>query len=128
MAGMLGFKEVFGIEFAEDLCNRAKENKESFQKNFPHISLPPIRIINEDALNFFPETKNNVFFFYNPFDGIILEEVLQNCSKSSPLGSRDYYIYINPLRDYLFEPLGLIEIMKLENSNHNKTVKIFTNS
>ena len=128
MAGMLGFKEVFGIEFAKDLCECAKNNRESFQKSFPQIHLPPIKIINEDALNFFPKTKNNVFFFYNPFDGVILEEVLQNCSRYSPPGSRDYYIYINPLRDYLFGPLGLKEIMKLESSNHNKKVKIFTNS
>ncbi|MEC8623788.1 MAG: class I SAM-dependent methyltransferase [Bdellovibrionota bacterium] len=128
MASMLGFKKVIGIEFAKDLCETAEDNKLSLQKNFPHIPLSPIEIINEDALNFFPKTKNNVFFFYNPFDGVILKEVLQNCSDYSPKGSRDYYIYINPLRDYLFEPLRLKEIIKLENSNHNKKVKIFTNS
>ena len=128
MASMLGFKEVIGIEFAKDLCETAKKNKFSLQKNFSHIPLSPITIINEDALNFCPKTKNNVFFFYNPFDGVILEEVLQNCSSCSPTGSRDYYIYVNPLRDYLFGPLGLKEIIKLENSNHNKKVKIFTNS
>ena len=128
MASMLGFKKVIGIEFAKDLCETAEDNKLSLQKNFPHIPLSPIEIINEDALNFFPKTKNNVFFFYNPFDGVILKEVLQNCSDYSPKGSRDYYIYINPLRDYLFESLRLKEIIKLENSNHNKKVKIFTNS
>ena len=128
MASMLGFKEVMGIEFAKDLCEMAERNKLSLQKNFPQIPLSPTTIINEDALNFIPRTKNNVFFFYNPFDGIILKEVLQNCSEYSPLGSRDYYIYVNPLRDYLFEPLGLKEIIKMENSNHNKKVKIFTNS
>ena len=128
MASMLGFKKVIGIEFAKDLCETAEDNKLSLQKNFPHIPLSPIEIINEDALNYFPKTKNNVFFFYNPFDGVILKEVLQNCSDYSPKGSRDYYIYINPLRDYLFESLRLKEIIKLENSNHNKKVKIFTNS
>jgi len=128
MAGILGFKNVIGIEFAKDLCEWAKRNKLSFQNNFPQIKLPPMTIINDDALNFIPQTKNNVFFFYNPFDGIILKEVLKNCTQNSLSNSRDYYIYINPLRDYLFEPLGLKEIMKLENTNHNKKVKIFTNT
>ena len=31
MAGILGFKNVIGIEFAKDLCEWAKRNKLSFQ-------------------------------------------------------------------------------------------------
>ena len=127
IAGMLGFKEAIGIEFAEDLCQKSRENLQSFKKAHPHVELSPIKIIKEDALNFYPYSNHNVYFFYNPFDGNIMEKVLQNCVESSNSESRDYYIYINPLRDYLFESFGLKEVMSIPNLNHNKKVKIYTN-
>ena len=127
VAGLMGFRQVVGVEFAEDLCQIAKKNISSFKEKNPEVELSPIKIVNEDALNYFPQTKNNIYFFYNPFDGNILKNVLQNCVESSK-DSRDYYIYVNPLRDYLFESFNLEEVLLIPNLNHNKKVKIFTNA
>jgi hypothetical protein len=124
---MLGFKDVIGVEFAEDLCQKSRENLQSFKKAHPNIRLSPIKIVKEDALNFYPHSNHNVYFFYNPFDGNIMEKVLQNCVESSDPESRDYFIYINPLRDYLFESFDLKKVMTIPNLNHNKKVKIYTN-
>ena len=73
LAARLGFKQVIGIEFSQDLVTRAKANLRAAQA---HLGCPAIIMV-ADAASYEPPADSSVLFFHNPFAGSILTGALE---------------------------------------------------
>lgn len=73
------FKQIIGIEYASDLAAVARRNIEQTQGTFP----VPIQCLEMDALEFDPPRDEECFFFlYSPFQGPVLDQVLNTIAIS----------------------------------------------
>jgi hypothetical protein len=103
LASQLGFNKVIGVEFAQNLHHAAVDNVSKYKTS--HKS-PPIEPLCEDATKYILPNEPLVIFFFEPFTGKVMEQVLMNISES--------YIR-NPRRMVLIfygELLETIELMK----------------
>ena len=80
MATNYGFKKIIGIEFASDLNQIAKQNIEIFKNKSKCNAF--IDSICEDATEFKYPKEPLVIFFYSPFNGKVMEDVVSNISNS----------------------------------------------
>jgi SAM-dependent methyltransferase len=95
IAAQLGFKKIIGIEFCARLCRQARENAELYLRKHPARSL--IEVIEMDAARYDFRGDENIFFLYNPFDSVVLEQVLDKIALSALKTPRDIWlIYNNP--------------------------------
>ncbi len=100
IAAQLGFRKVVGIEFCAQLSRQARENVELFLKKYPASS--PLEVIEADVTGYEFRDDENIFFLYNPFDSIVLGQVLDNISKSALKAPRDIWlVYNNPVHHEL---------------------------
>lgn len=98
IASQFGFRKVVGIEFSEHLARLARANVETFAKVRPLRS--PIEIVQTDATSYPFEADERVFFLFNPFDAVVLEQVLENLGRSLEASPRTIWlIYNTPLHD-----------------------------
>ncbi len=107
VAAYYGFENITGIEFANALCAHAKQNIKKTQPIFPAVKF---NIICDDVVNYKIEKEQNVFFFFNPFDEVIMLEVVKNIRSSLKENSRKVYImYVNPVHKEIFLSAGFKE-------------------
>lgn len=107
VAAYHGFKNITGIEFANALCAHAEQNIKKTQPIFPTVKF---NIICDDVVNYKIEKEQNVFFFFNPFDEVIMLEVVKNIRSSLKENSRKVYImYVNPVHKEIFLSAGFKE-------------------
>jgi 16S rRNA G966 N2-methylase RsmD len=90
-----GFPLARGIEFTERLHRIAVRNLEKLGLNSRAES------IHGDATEFFPSPKDRVLYFFNPFEGVVLDQTLQNIKTIEPEGKRVLVVY-NPVCDDIF--------------------------
>lgn len=89
-----GFKDVIGIELVEDLNVLARQN---IEKAGRHLRGARVRVNTVDARLADVPDHASVFFFYNPFGGQVLADVLSNIRCSLERRRRDHTIvYIRP--------------------------------
>jgi len=81
------FKKIIGIEFAEELFKESITNLAGLSDN----KTPPT-LIHMDATLFDIRDELNVFYFFNPFIGDVIKEVLKNIDKSYLSKQRDLLI------------------------------------
>lgn len=94
-AAKFPFKKVKGVEFTEELHQIA-------EKNITRLKLSnTVYSYQGDAMNFNLEKDDQIFYFFNPFNGYILESCLQNIVRQKNDKPR-YYIYVNPVDDEMF--------------------------
>jgi SAM-dependent methyltransferase len=107
VAAFYGFKTITGIDFGESLCREAELNIEKIKPLFPQTNF---EIICDDAVNYSIENDTNVFFFFNPFDEIVMLQIVKNILSSLKKNARKIYIvYINPLHKEIFLSAGFQE-------------------
>lgn len=107
VAAYYGFQQITGIDFAPALCNVAKQNIENIKKNYPSVEFD---ILCEDAVNYTVENNDNIFFFFNPFDEIVMLQVVKNILQSVRQNPREIYVvYINPVEKEIFLSAGFEE-------------------
>ena len=107
VAAHYGFKNITGIDFAESLCREAEYNIEKIKPLFPTTNF---KIICDDVVNYTIENDTNVFFFFNPFDEVIMLQVVKNILFSLKQNPRKIYIvYVNPLHKDIFLSAGFEE-------------------
>jgi SAM-dependent methyltransferase len=76
LAILYGFHRVVGVEFAQNLCSVAEHNLNGFRDRTRRQF--EADVVNVDAA-FYPVNDDDcVFFFNNPFDSPMLEQVLSN--------------------------------------------------
>ncbi len=90
-----GFELARGIEYTERLHRVAERNLEKLGLS------DRAKSIHGDATEFFPSSKDRVIYFFNPFEGIILDQALQNLKSVTPEGKRVLVVY-NPVCDDIF--------------------------
>lgn len=73
------FKKVVGVEFSDELCSIGKENVKIFQSR---KQLCPIEILCMDAGEYDIKKDETIFFFFNPFEKVIMQKVVKNIENS----------------------------------------------
>ncbi len=75
VAAHYGFTDITGIDFAKALCALAEKN---VQNTIPRFPLAKFNIICDDVVNYKIQKNQTVFFFFNPFDDVIMLKVVKN--------------------------------------------------
>lgn len=101
-AAELGFKKVIGIEFSSKLAETALGN---MRKISSHKGKDVnFEIVNIDAAQYKIPTDADCFYFFNPFDSFILDNVLQNITMSLEIKHRKILIvYLNAIHNEVFD-------------------------
>ena len=112
VAAYYGFKKITGVEFAKELCEEARKNIIPVQQKFPERIF---NVINANAVDFTIEKDTNVFFFFNPFNEIVMLEVAKNILQSLKENPREaYVVYLNPVHKEIFMSAGFEQVYHLE--------------
>jgi SAM-dependent methyltransferase len=108
VAAYYGFKKITGVEFAKELCEEARKNIIPVQQKFPEKIL---NVIHVNAVNYTIEKDTNVFFFFNPFNEVVMLNVAKNILQSLKKNPREVFvIYINPVHKEIFLSAGMEQI------------------
>lgn len=108
------FKEYLGIEFSKHLVNLS-------QKNQPDTSFGTF--VCKDVLDIKIKDEPTVFFMFNPFDGKVTRKFLE---KIEDWRSPVYFIYINPILDFVFDMnTGYRLIHQYNEINPNNRIHIY---
>jgi len=107
LAAYFGFKKITGIDFSKNLCVEAEANIEKIAPVFPATVF---NVICSDATKYKIEKDENCFFFFNPFDEVVMLKVVRNILSSLKENQRKVYVvYINPLHKEVFLSAGFEE-------------------
>lgn len=124
LASMYNFKAIRGIEFSEELCAIAKKNISIFNRK---SAISNIIVFNIDAVIYHIQKDENVFFFFNPFDNIVMEKVILNIENSILQNPRKIVIiYDNPKYKNIIEKNGVFLLQKKINIR-DRNYAILTN-
>ncbi|MFA6303752.1 MAG: class I SAM-dependent methyltransferase [Legionella sp.] len=82
------FKKIIGVELSRDLLNLAQKNID----NMRHAQTKNTELIQCDAQLFAISDDINVIYFFNPFVGTILENVVKNIHSSFQKTPRKIFI------------------------------------
>ena len=96
MAADYGFERLVGVDFAAALCREARHNLErrARRKN----RRLDVEIVHGDAVDLAIDPRDVVFYFFNPFDDVVLRRVLDNILRSYDDVPRGMHIiYHNPV-------------------------------
>lgn len=116
IAARLPFKAVTGIEFAQDLCAIAKEN-------IAHIparsrAAASIECHYGDATAYKLPGGSLVCYFYNPFNEVLMQVMVERLRETLRNDPRDIYVvYVNPLHRILFDSEGSWKVVQ-ESEKH----------
>ena len=107
VAAHYGFNDITGIDFAKALCNAAEQNIKNIEILYPSVN---VKIICDDVVNYKIEKDQTVFFFFNPFDEVVMLKVAKNILSSIKENERKIYImYANPVHKEIFLSAGFKE-------------------
>jgi SAM-dependent methyltransferase len=101
LARKFPFKRIIGVEFSEELHRIAEENI----RRFPKTSGEKERVecVCLDATKFALPEDPLVCYFCNPFDAVIMEQMLTNIENSLSRNPRAlFFVYYNPKEAHLF--------------------------
>jgi predicted RNA methylase len=112
VAAHYGFKSITGVDFSQSLCREAENNVEKIKPLFPATNF---KIVCSDVVNYSIENDTNVFFFFNPFDEVVMLQVARKILTSLKKNPRKVYIvYVNPLHKEIFLSAGFEEEYSLK--------------
>jgi SAM-dependent methyltransferase len=112
VAAFYGFTKIIGIDFAKELCEEARKNIAPVQKKFPDKIFT---VIQANAVDYKIENDTTVFFFFNPFDEVVMLAVVKNILASLKENPREVYVvYLNPMHKEIFLSAGFEQIYHLE--------------
>jgi len=115
-AAYYGFKKVTGLEFSTNLCVEAEANVEKVSPLFPGTVF---NVVCADATGYKIEKDTNCFFFFNPFDEVVMLKVVKNILSSLRENPRKVYVvYINPLHKEIFLSAGFEEEWNFRKMEH----------
>ena len=108
LASRYSFKKIIGVEFSADLCQICRRNLDRFRSSDQKTRAFEIIHVNADHYEFLLEPS--VFFFYNPFRGALMQNVLEHIASSLRAHPRPaWIIYCNPDCASLIDSLELFE-------------------
>jgi SAM-dependent methyltransferase len=80
IASEFGFARATGVEFAPELCAVAQKNCDLYRRKTRTTTA--FRVVEADVVNYAMASDDNLFFLFNPFDGVVLGKVLDNLMNS----------------------------------------------
>jgi len=108
VAAYYDFLKITGVEFARELCDVARKNIAPVQQIFPEKIF---NVTHANAVDYKIEIDTNVFFFFNPFNEVVMLAVVKNILQSLKENPREAYIvYINPAHKEIFMSAGFEQI------------------
>jgi hypothetical protein len=114
-ASTLTFKKIIGVELSPMLCAAATKNLEQYYIR-QHKTQPEWRVVNVDARRFDIPDDTNIFYFFNPFDTVVLAEVIDMIIESVRRTPRKcLVVYANPIHETLMLSHGLKRIPSSSN-------------
>ena len=93
MATQYGFKRVKGVETSNELCDIARRNVLSFEKKAKRAL--PVEVIESDVLQYRVDDEDNVFYFFKPFDGVIMKQLVESIKASLAKTPRKVWLVFN---------------------------------
>lgn len=107
IAAAYGFKEIIGIDFSPALCEDAEAIATMVMDDYEDVK---VKIECVDAANYTIPTTVSTVFLFNPFDALIMQEVIKQLQKSQQLNPREIKIlYANPVCKQSFFNAGFVE-------------------
>jgi hypothetical protein len=88
LASDFPFKRIIGVEFGEELHRHAVNNIQRYKAK--HNS--QIESIHVDATQFVLPDGPLILYFFHPFDGIVLRQVLANIRRATSVSDRKIFI------------------------------------
>lgn len=106
IASAFCFKRIIGVDFSPRLCEIARLNAGAYTRD--KRDLPSIHIVEADASVFPIDDDCTVFYFFNPFDEIVMRPVMNNIVESwKRVPRRMFVIYLNPLQRHVIDEIRL---------------------
>ena len=125
IASKYKFKKIIGVEFSPQLVDIARSNV-SICKDYNSFNIDIIKIIKGDVLDYKYNNDETVFYLFNPFSNIILDQLCAQIMKSiHQKPRRVYFIYVNPRFQNIIVANGFKKINKI--NLINKMCYIYTN-
>lgn len=104
VAAHFGFNKITGVEFSEKLADEAKKNLSSTGKKIPSLQW---EVIIQNVRHYEIPADSDCIFLFNPFDQVVLGNVLDNIESSIQNNPRSMYvIYLTPNYRQLFDSSG----------------------
>jgi 16S rRNA G966 N2-methylase RsmD len=96
------FKRVIGVEFSPELHATALRNIAHYQSSKQRCF--EIEAVCMDVVDYTIPPQPAIYYFFNPFDDVIMRTVLTNIKESLESHPRDaFFIYFNPVQAHLFD-------------------------
>jgi SAM-dependent methyltransferase len=101
------FKKIIGVEFSEKLHSDAVHTAEKVMNLYNDVT---VEVLLQDAGTYaIPATVTTIFMF-NPFDAVVMENVVERIDESQRLYPRPIKIlYANPVWKKVLESAGFVE-------------------
>ncbi|MBV8736991.1 MAG: methyltransferase domain-containing protein [Alphaproteobacteria bacterium] len=95
MASDFPFRQIIGVEYSSELAAIARHNIKLYRN--PSQKCRTIEVFEGNAALFEPPDTASVFFLHNPFDGLILQQVLDRIRQNRTASKLvDFLIYVDP--------------------------------
>ncbi len=126
----LGFKKVIGVEYSPELAHIAFINLQKFSHQKGGNA--NFQIENIDASKYEIPSNADCFYFFNPFDAFILDQVLLNIVKTLEKYPRKILIaYLNAVHHTVVEKYNFKKIKYISHKeldiNYNCGAYVYTN-
>ncbi len=103
------FRQIIGVEFARELLATAQQNLCNYHS--PQQQCRNFALHHLDATQFEIPPEKTVLYFNNPFDEVVMKQVLTNIQQSLQQQPRDVFIlYNNPRYRDLLPQFGFVEL------------------
>jgi precorrin-6B methylase 2 len=90
------FRKVVGVEFSAELCRTAEQNIRSFQRHY--AGNVTFEVVHADAADYEVQPDQNVFFMFNPFGPVVMQQVIQRVGQSLEDAPRRIWVICLGLR------------------------------
>ncbi len=108
VAAHYGYQKLLGVEFAQNLCAEARLNLKNLDEKKSSIYF---QIDCADAADYFIADDVDTLFMFNPFDEVVMKEVVKNVKSSLQRRKRILRVaYVNALHAELWLNAGFKEI------------------
>jgi len=123
VAARYGFTEITGVEFSPALCALAEKNLDVVRPIYPGARFT---VVCEDATRYHIGPRERVFFFFNPFDEVVLLAVVKNLLASLREHPRQVYVlYANAVHRDVLLSAGFEELFQFRKMTYLE-MTIFT--
>jgi len=93
VASNYNFKRVVGVEISSQLCEIARNNLEIYEKKLKRPL--HVEVVESNVLQYNMRDDETVFYFFRPFDSLIMEKIIEKIINSLKENPRKVWLIIN---------------------------------